>query len=668
MALGATIALLCAALAPAEGLAAGPLSIIGEQPAQNPIELSKKVDGSLEGRLVLLVTGNGGSTRLRVSYHPSSSTGSQPTVAFVGGAPTVKKGKITTVVLRFAVPAGGEPTALRGLVVLWPKGMAGEAAAPVKFNVSGAGSSLAGVALHPSTLTIHVTSWLGPFGAPSSEEVKVQLSGAGVPALFADGLAPPSFHLPLQAGGGHELHATLTELRQDKADPERATAEIEVAGGLTTGKYEGSAPISDLSSSAPALTVVVESGHSFLWPALMALLGAILGGALYLVSGRARGKALMRNRAKFLVSLYKGRDGKDGDGKPPMWSLDSFLGTDWYTIRWNPIPQIDGAFPTIWSNIHWARSEADLAAVSKEIDELSARVIRWTTTASSVEKLIAASRLAPKSIEAGEWDTTRAVADTAFLQELVQSEPATEEAATALVDRISRQAHWHTVLARAFNAKAVVNDAINKDIAKGIDKATAAAAQLKTADLKKLDGEASPESGRDIEKQAAVERDLASAMRTIRGIYEGADGDLELAEPVSAVYTVADRPAEVPLASEVTAAARADSSRGGAGGRPSLARLRGESAFTDEGKRIPASIRGVLRRDVPLTLLTAIISSVAYVPTVYGSTWGSLSDYATAFCAGFLGKVVVNWAALPAFQSIRSSVSSAPSTGAQADA
>ncbi len=33
----------------------------------------------------------------------------------------------------------------------------------------------------------------------------------------------------------------------------------------------------------------------------------------------------------------------------------------------------------------------------------------------------------------------------------------------------------------------------------------------------------------------------------------------------------------------------------------------------------------------------------AYTLTVYDSTWGTWADYLSAFAAGFLGKVVVDW-------------------------
>ena len=101
------------------------------------------------------------------------------------------------------------------------------------------------------------------------------------------------------------------------------------------------------------------------------------------------------------------------------------------------------------------------------------------------------------------------------------------------------------------------------------------------------------------------------------------------------------------------------------GRRPEIDELRGASATDESGNRIPPAVRSVLRRDLPWTLAIALLSSAVYVPTVYSTTWGTFKDYLTAFAAGFIGKVVVNWGALPLFQGVRgtANVSSEASGG-----
>jgi hypothetical protein len=67
--------------------------------------------------------------------------------------------------------------------------------------------------------------------------------------------------------------------------------------------------------------------------------------------------------------------------------------------------------------------------------------------------------------------------------------------------------------------------------------------------------------------------------------------------------------------------------------------------------------------DLPFALVTAGVACAIYLPTIYNDTWGTVPDMLTALLAGIGGPLIVKWAALPAFQSLRlrlSSTSTAP--------
>jgi len=57
--------------------------------------------------------------------------------------------------------------------------------------------------------------------------------------------------------------------------------------------------------------------------------------------------------------------------------------------------------------------------------------------------------------------------------------------------------------------------------------------------------------------------------------------------------------------------------------------------------------------DLLLSLAIVGLSSVLYTATIYGDTWGTVTDMATAFGAGFSGQVAIKWGLLPIYQSIR---------------
>jgi hypothetical protein len=63
------------------------------------------------------------------------------------------------------------------------------------------------------------------------------------------------------------------------------------------------------------------------------------------------------------------------------------------------------------------------------------------------------------------------------------------------------------------------------------------------------------------------------------------------------------------------------------------------------GQSSPTAIRNRwTRRDLFLTAIAVAVSAIAYALTVYDATWGSRDDLLTAFTAGFLGKVGIDWA------------------------
>jgi hypothetical protein len=68
------------------------------------------------------------------------------------------------------------------------------------------------------------------------------------------------------------------------------------------------------------------------------------------------------------------------------------------------------------------------------------------------------------------------------------------------------------------------------------------------------------------------------------------------------------------------------------------------------------------RTDALLSLVVVLLSSILYSATAYNATWGSLVDWATAFGAGFTGQVVIKWALLPIYRSVRLRATPTPAT------
>jgi hypothetical protein len=643
--LGAASAVTLALLTPVSASATESIALAGSQPGQRTIELNREQSGKLAGELWLVVTRKGPPAKLKLQFSSISPIGKSeaPWVKFARGVePTVSGTKPTRVQLSFSLPADASPEDLEGLVRLLPVVHGHPSRDPVEVSVAGVGDALAGVSLEPASVALQVEK-SAPWNEPGKVGASVQLSGPGVPRLLARPRYP-GFDLLLQSDHGHELQARLTKLTKVSATV--ASARISVKGPFHIGTYEGAGPISDLSPKSPSLTIKLTSGDSFIWPLILAFAGSLVGGALYLASGVRRRRMLLRKETKAILGRYLDTVQKRKDSAP-LWPLDEYLGdkSDWYKVMWNAAAQLDGAVRALWSSIHWARTDADLDAAAKELLELRTRIIRWLTAAKSVDALATVSKMELPAVMEAAWDTTHTVGDTRDLLTIVKEvAPPTDEATASLIDRLTRQAHWHERFAGAWYAKSVLIEAMDSQTYLHKDHL-----KVQNIDLEALDAKASPESGRKPEMQVQLERDLTTAMRQIRGLYHGQASDLTLPDggPVAGA-TVAFTTDAVFGAVDRSAMARVPPS---------------DPAGTADERNPNTEWLTILARDLPWTLAVTAVSSAAYVPTIFSRTWGRPSDYVSAFAAGFVGKVVVNWGALPLFQSLRGSAGGQTQTG-----
>jgi hypothetical protein len=650
---------------------AGAASLVPlEEQVAHTVILREVTGEALRGKIALRVESKVNAKKIGVTYIPNGETSSAKAIEVefedeFDQALTNDQAK--SIPLVFNLPPKSSPLDLNGIVALQPKQGGKPKGKPFEFTATGAGSALQGVSVQPEKLSIELADLSGPFDSGDDTSAGIQLQGPGVPTLFQHGTKPPRFDLLLRSNHGDEVHATLNGLAQSASDPNLASGTVKIHGTLGVGKYEGVTPISTLSIEAPKLTISIEAGDSFVWAVAFVFLGTLSGGLFYLMSNRKRRKSLLRDEVKSLLATYvKRRDAlAEGrpDGKPPLWTLDRYLGDEghWYEVKWNAIPEFDGAVRTIWSNIHWARSDGDLDGVATQVAELKARIVRWLTVANSVVALELATKLQPDSLVGEEWKDLLTPKASDFLLAFTREfEPPDDKATKSLIDRIDRQAHWHTAFARTWHARAVLKRDVNNDRDKTVYDQVHRDA-VNGLKLEDLDRGASPESGRDPTKQTELEQDLGRYLTKIKEIYKGSESlELPAASPeaigalpeqalpvnaTGAVYGEVDRAMVEPILIDPRPAPT--------GVAKARAVVRGNSGSDHKGKRIKPAIGAILWRDSAWTVVVALVSSAAYIPTIYNPTWGTPADYVSAFCAGFIGKAAVNWAAAPLFQSLQ---------------
>jgi hypothetical protein len=534
-----------------------------------------------------------------------------------------------------SLPPKSSPADLDGILQLELKGKTPPG--PLDIAIEGKAPASSGVVIVPASLSIHSTNWLGPFSHASETQTGIQLRGPGVPLLFRQS-STISTTVLLRASDGHEIKAQLLATAPAQGGL-LADGKVVVSGGLAPGNYSGSLPLSDLATGAPSLSIDVKSADSAIWAILAVGLGAFAGGGVYLASNRKRRKDLLE--AYLTAGLKEYQEKRDqlqkaaAPGPIPLWDVTGLGKEDeWFKHTWRALPETRGV-QGVSSEISWARSEADLDVAEEGVKAILIRIGRWLQVADTegLATLQRVAKLEPFSL-GGIWTQTRTVDDTdSLLRELREIVPDSDDATHALVQRVADQARWHAALATSWQMKSAVLQQIANNRANFLDPIVAA---VEAVDLAKADAE-STLATRTPQKQLELETRLDKWNKELLQIYDGPEMVLSGPEPaviLGALTAEAARPADelnVSLPPVVSPPA---------------------SAATEPGVATPKLIEAITVTDLIWSFVIVVIASAAYLPHFYNDSWGTLGDYATAFIAGFLGNLAINWALLPIFTSI----------------
>jgi hypothetical protein len=629
---------------------AATLSVVGSGQQALKIELDHGSNDKLvgQGHLVLRNDSEAPGT-LHLEYLPQrGAEASDLKLAPI----TVSPHALATVNFDAELPAGSDPAELAGIASLRLESQGKAVGEPLDLTIEGAGQSFANVSIVPSAILLHNVNWAGFLHHAKSASISVELIGVGVPGLFHGGATQFTSHTLLRSSTGHELEATLTAAPPAGTDT-LARGEVKVTGSLAPGSYSGTLPLSSVAApGAPAVSVTTESGDSFLWAMLVVGLGALAGGGVYLASGLRRRKELMKQEVKEALERYRRvrHEWEARAGAPKLWT-PSGLGEErkWFVHRWTSLPQLDGV-QGVWSQIYWARNEGDLDKAQEPVETLVTRLRRWLVVADDggPQLLQEALNLAPREGAQTVWRKTRTYLATAeLLGRAAAQEPADDKAAEKLVEEVNRQARWHARLATLLDLKSqILADVGNREgsyeesdteTLKAIDPA---AIDAKFAEVKGPDQQIALEV--EVDGEVRVLRKMAEAkgleLRRIEGPDKAAAlGAADFIDIAQQGIAPAVRPRVATAATDLIPGAAAQSS--------------GE-APAEGSERTPVWLTGLRTQDVLWSALVVIVALAVYVPVLYGPTWGNLGDYAGAFIAGFVGKVAINWAALPAFRSL----------------
>ena len=612
------------------------------------------------GRLTVRVRdeGAGADEPLTVSYlrngaAPVELSGDESEPVFLLSEtqepPTLSGRQPLDLSIGFALGPGKAAATLSGSLVL----TAGDGT-PVALPVTVETRVFSGLTVSPSTLSID--------------------SGEPDPDLTVEG---PELAEYLESHGGEELSTTLrgdgdntpvaTLKLPTAGEATRVTAAVTISGAPEAGTYTGKLTLPELAADTGTTSIELQQHRSCLTSVLIfaGMLALVLLGIL--LTGFATRVVTMASRRKLLtdvlgqtyaafVYVVRRRGDDDKAIQIASWRLDDLLGED-------PAEEGEEAaqenrlqgLPALRESIETARSSADLDEDAERVLDMVARMQRWLRVEPLARQLALVARFDPggglpkdseetedgktKDLDALMWHDSRTLRDTRALLEMARREPADAEKADDLVARLMFQIEWHRKMAAAWQA------------ARGAEQHLKRSKEIRA--LEKALGDESKVGTRDIEEQDGLSAQLQGVVEEHENdVHPREIGDIEGEEIDAKGRALGITPVVWKASPNLfTGWATLDGQSYGQLTRRAATSSRSRyipelSSIAHEGARFGAA-------DAGWTAAILLFAAVTYGAITYSESWGSTKDLATAFLAGSLGKVTIDWAALPIFQSVR---------------
>ncbi len=491
----------------------------------------------------------------------------------------------------------------------------------------------AGLKLEPAELTLsNDRVWLS-----SGASATVTLVGPHAEQFAALG-ARKKF--VLHNANDHEVTLELSEFKLASRGVAEAT--LALASNPPAGRYTGEVTLFPFSPTAQRLKLTVNS-HLPLWLAIVLVAIGVAFGVV--------GKALyaLKTRRDVLLEAVEEVETRVAEVRTGLGAQASVVAAvTWYlddlAIAGTPGPSQAAAAPLgvlsgvdeLRNRIAEARNDKDLEEDTTAVLDVVARVQRWLRLAPAAWRL----QLVLEEGCEPRWRASRTWRDTRLLQEHLMYEPLTVDETDDLSARLLWQIRWHHELfALHMWTQSTVDAGAEGDMKLADHKKLVEALDLKL-----------PEKSNVLARTSAERDELDFALEQLRdGLQAPPSGELPtLRVPASLSVNWLATPnlftgwATVDGTSWLNVHTRA-------AGPPRRPTRRERSTR----RRSHKDRRKDLLAEMGWSVAPLIAASVVYAITVYSETWGSMTDILTALAAGFVGKVAVDLATLPIFQSRR---------------
>jgi hypothetical protein len=577
---------------------------------------------------------------------------------------TIKKGRTRAVGLRFELPADRPPESLDGdLLVQAVRNGRVEEQQTVMLH--GRPRPVGDVRVEPAKAVLQFDKWCVWFECPGTEGGAVRLVGTGVPGMLDD-LAAVGIGdrwTEVARKDGKMVRMWLRDLK-GTSDPHVATAQLELGDDPPPGAFEGRLPLSLFDAKSPAVATEVRSHLWVGWAVIAVLAGVVVAWMLlHHLALRQRRRLIqgwLQARAKEYVD--RSPDNRLGDGSTLLADLKvvSPLTVD---PSWTYADDL-GTARRIFTAARWARNDADLDEAQTAAGNLSVQINTWLLAVLQARELWELDTKGKPSRVTRSWEETQTAIHTRALLNRLRGTPVDEPT----LEAVGRQVIWHRAYADAWDLRWRLERHVPDDV--------------RAIPFDEIDEKLEPPLTRTPEEQAVREVELTRSFIRMKRLAEQTPRVDAPEEPlaltptadvvaakldVEAARVFADAPelavAQAALNHPDKPVLRHDTpphdvhAEDGAMGALGTAGIPEQAAPAPPASPQLGTGARVLRRlqfvDFMQTLAILTLASLAYFFARYNDTWGSVADVATAFLAGFAGQVVVQWALLPIYRSVR---------------
>lgn len=457
---------------------------------------------------------------------------------------------------------------------------------------------------------------------------KITVSGPDVASfLRTAAFRPPS--IVLRNSTGDTTRATIkfpdAETIAAGKHPNSATGTLSLSDpDPPPGKYTGKATISDFSGEGPTVEVELHSHWSFWKLVWLAFAGALIGAVLTHLVTLAMRRALL---LKVLNENMEAYTYVRRSGETQSWHLEDLLGEDPIDQSQDPVVSVKRlqGRAALEESIKYARSSKDLDEDATRLLDLIGRIQRWLRVEPVARRLAIVAR---ESSGKPAWTDTITWRFTQAALAAAKREPPSAKEADALVGLLLFQTEWHhraAALWRVAPGDANLADKLTK-IETGLEKVGGATWKPELLDV------------------------LFARLLALGDGHDVGEAPQEPSMPdVKPVEDVGITPVRWDASPDLfTGWATLDAPSYG-----QLSRRAATSARSLASINLENEARSLSLADGGWTLVAVLLASVTYGTIDYSDIWGTREDMVKAFVAGVTGVVVINWAALPLFQSIR---------------